>query len=181
MQNWVLLAFTLYWWRMAWNPRRPHFTKRTRFTPMHVFVKKKILRKTYTEFWKNGNPLKGQPTYKENQDNAKNAWCRLVEKAFAKYHGHYRDVKEMKGMGSTDYSLGILAQDSWSIKIEFFESDKCIGSTNRKKITKIFGRALWILLITSLKILTFSKFMNFKPFSDFWGHTWWRSRVYGIR
>ena len=42
--------------------------------------------------------MKGQPTYKENQDNAKNAWCRLVEKAFAKYHGHYRDVKEMKGM-----------------------------------------------------------------------------------
>ena len=106
------------------------------------FCEKKTLRKTYTEFEKNGNPLKGQPTYKENQDNAKNAWCRLVEKAFAKYHGHYRDVKEMKGMGSTDYSLGILAQDSWSIKIEFFESDKCIGSTNRKKITKIFGRAL---------------------------------------
>ena len=50
--------------------------------------------------------MKGQPTYKENQDNAKNAWCRLVEKAFAKYHGHYRDVKEMKGMSFISFLQG---------------------------------------------------------------------------
>ena len=52
--------------------------------------------------------MKGQPTYKENQDNAKNAWCRLVEKAFAKYYGHYRDVKEMKGMSSIFVRVQVL-------------------------------------------------------------------------
>jgi hypothetical protein len=52
---------------------------------------------------------KGQPTYKENQDNAKNAWCRLVEKAFAKYHGHYRDVKEMKGRCFISCSVALQA------------------------------------------------------------------------
>jgi len=54
--------------------------------------------------------LKGQPTYKENQDNAKNAWCRLVEKAFAKYHGHYRDVKEMKATNALEALTGRKSQ-----------------------------------------------------------------------
>ena len=40
VQNWVLLAFTLYWWRLAWDSCWPHLTKRTRFTEIHIFFLK---------------------------------------------------------------------------------------------------------------------------------------------